>query len=161
MDDEEIEEETPKKGSKRPLIIGLVLALLGGGGGFYAVQSGLIFGAPEGENSAATNAHEQALPGVTFVEIDPLVVNLKGNGKNRFLRFRAQLEVAGSQEEEVITLLPRVVDVMNGYLRAVSIADLEAPSGLIKLRSQLLRRIQIVAGEDRVHDLLVMEFVIN
>ena len=161
MDKEETEEETPKKKSKMPLVVGLILALIGGGGGFFAVQSGMIFGTPSQEHNEQSDPHAPALPKITFVEVDPLVVNLKGNGKDRVLRFRVQLEVDGPQEAEVISLMPRIVDVMNGYLRAVSIADLEAPSALIKLRSQLLRRIQIVTGEERVRDLLVMEFVIN
>ena len=161
MDKEETEEETPMKKSKMPLVIGLILALIGGGGGYFAVQSGMIFGTPSQEHNEQSDPHTPALPKITFVEVDPLVVNLKGNGKDRVLRFRVQLEVDGPQEAEVISLMPRIVDVMNGYLRAVSIADLEAPSALIKLRSQLLRRIQIVTGEERVRDLLVMEFVIN
>ena len=41
MADEELaEEEAPKKKSKLPLIIGLVLMLALGGGGFFAVYSG-------------------------------------------------------------------------------------------------------------------------
>ena len=45
MTDETVEtEDAPKKASKLPLIIGLVLALAGGGGGFYAVYSGMILG---------------------------------------------------------------------------------------------------------------------
>ena len=58
-------------------------------------------------------------------------------------------------------LLPRILDVLNGYLRAVETADLENPSALVKLRAQMLRRVQIVTGEGRVRDLLVTEFVLN
>ena len=41
---EETENEEPKKSSKLPMIIGLVLAIAGGGGGFYAVYSGMLLG---------------------------------------------------------------------------------------------------------------------
>ena len=64
-------------------------------------------------------------------------------------------------EQEVITLLPRVVDILNGYLRAVEVSELENPSALVRLRSQILRRLQIVAGEGRIKDVLIMEFVVN
>ncbi len=53
------------------------------------------------------------------------------------------------------------MDILNGYLRAVDVRDLEDPSALIRLRAQMLRRIQIVTGEGRVKDLLIMEFVLN
>jgi flagellar FliL protein len=57
--------------------------------------------------------------------------------------------------------MPRVVDVLNGFLRAVDVTDLEDPAALLRLRAQMLRRVQIVTGEGAVRDLLVMEFVVN
>ena len=71
------------------------------------------------------------------------------------------MEVKGGSEEEVTLLLPRVLDVLNGYLRAVDVRELESPSALIKLRAQMLRRVQLVTGEGQVRDLLIMEFVLN
>ena len=80
---------------------------------------------------------------------------------NHHLRFTAQLEVNKTKVEEVTALAPRILDVLNGYLRAVEIAELEDPDALVRLRSQMLRRIQIVTGEGRVRDLLVTEFVLD
>lgn len=159
----EEEEEGPKKASKMPLIIGLVLALVGGGGGFFAVQSGLILGgdAPAEEEEAEAEAPAGPLPDITFVEIEPLVITLGTTARSQFLRFRAQLEVVEGYEADVTLLLPRVVDVLNSYLRAVEVAQLEDPAALIRLRAQMLRRIQIVTGEGRVRDLLITEFVLN
>lgn len=161
-DEEEIEEEGPKKKSKMPLIIGFVLALAGGGGGFFAVQSGLLF-SDHAEEDAVADSHEEVaeMPDVVFVPMDPLIINLGKGAQNQYLRFRAELEVSGGYEAEVTTLLPRVMDILNGYLRAVDVHDLENPSALIRLRAQMLRRIQIVTGEGRVKDLLIMEFVLN
>ena len=53
------------------------------------------------------------------------------------------------------------MDVLNSYLRAVAVSDLEDPSALVSLRAQMLRRIQLVTGEGRVRDLLIMEFVLS
>jgi len=57
--------------------------------------------------------------------------------------------------------MPRILDVLNSYLRAVAITDLEDPTAMARLRAQMLRRVQIVTGEGRVRDLLVTEFVLN
>jgi flagellar FliL protein len=57
--------------------------------------------------------------------------------------------------------MPRIVDVLNTYLRALSLADMEERAALLRLRAQMLRRVQIVAGAGRINDLLVMEFVLN
>lgn len=156
------EEDPPKKASKLPLILGLVLALIGGGGGFFAVYSGMIL-APGGPGPAAEEERldqVKAMPDVAFVPVDPMVISL-GSSAARHLRFQAQLEVGALHEVEVIKLMPRVVDVLNSYLRALEPEDLEANSALIRLRAQMLRRVQIVTGGDRVRDLLIMEFVLN
>ena len=101
------------------------------------------------------------MPDVAFVAVDPLVVSLGFGAEARHLRFRAQLEVPSHHHSEVETLLPRVIDVLNSYLRALEVSDLADASALVRLRAQMLRRIQIVTGAGRVNDLLIMEFVLN
>lgn len=157
------EEEEPKKKSKKPLLIGLVLALLLGGGGFFAVYSGMILGSDDSHapDEMAADSEVEPLAPVAFIPIDPLIISLGTDSSTRHLRFRAELEVEPSYEEEVTSLLPRVLDVLNSYLRAVEMSDIENPSALINLRAQMLRRIQLVTGEGRVRDLLIMEFVLN
>lgn len=159
-------EAKPKK-SKKPLLIGLVLALLLGGGGFYATFSGLLL-APAGESHAegghgedAQGAPADPLPDIAFVAVDPVLVSLGTAAGSRHLKFTAQLEVAKSYAEEVTILMPRILDVLNSYLRAVSVAEIEDPAAMTRLRAQMLRRVQIVTGEGRVRDLLVTEFVLN
>lgn len=100
------------------------------------------------------------MPDVAFVPIEPLVISIGGTDVSH-LRFRAQLEVRSTYREEVEKLMPRVVDVLNSYLRAVAVEDLSNNSALVRLRAQMLRRVQVVTGGDRVNDLLIMEFVLN
>ena len=156
-DAEAPQDAVPKKKSKLPLILGLVLFLALGGGGFYAVYSGLIL-APATETTAVDSG---AAPEIAFVPIEPVVISLGQVADNHHLKFAAQLEVERAAESEVTRLLPRIVDVLNGYLRAVEVAELEDPDALVRLRSQMLRRIQIVTGDGQVRDLLVTEFVLN
>ena len=160
------DEEAPKKKSKLPMLLGLVLAIVLGGGGFFAVYSGMILAPDEShaaeEDEAAMSAEEVLdLPQVAFVPLDPLVINLGSAAASRHLRFRAQLEVVPEYQQQVTDMLPRVLDVLNSYLRAVNAEDLEDPTSLIRLRAQMLRRVKIATGEGRVKDLLIMEFVLN
>ena len=152
-------EAPKKKRSKLPLMVGLVLALALGGGGFYAVYSGMIL-SPAADHVMA-EGEPGALPDIAFVAVAPLVISIGGEGESRHLRFTASLETAAPYAEEVTLLLPRILDVLNGYLRAIAVSEIESPAGLVRLRAQLLRRIQIVTGEGRVRDLLVTEFVLN
>jgi len=150
-----------RKPSKLPLILGLVAALVGGGAGFYAAFSGLILPSKSPDQVVEKNVQPGALPNVAYVEVEPMTVSLNPISQGRYLRFRAQLEVPSKYASDVQKLLPRVVDVMNGYLRALETRDIESPTALTRLRAQLLRRIQVVAGPGRVNDLLIMEFVLN
>lgn len=154
-----------KKPARLPLIIGIVLALAGGGGGFFAVQSGMIgggSGAHAEEEQVAEDLPDTApLPQVAFVEVPQITVSLGPHSDVEHLRFRASLEVPVAHEAEVQGILPRVQDVLNSYLRALEPEDLRAQGALVRLRGQMLRRVKLVAGEGRVRDLLVLEFVLN
>ena len=147
-----------KRSSKRPLLIGIVLALVLGGGGYFAVHSGLLL-APSAVH--ADSAEVPPMPDIAYVPLDPLIINLGQPAGSRFLRFQAQVEVNGAHGEEVQRLTPRIIDVLNSYLRAVDVADLQDRSALVRLRAQMLRRVQLVTGEGRVRDLLIQEFVVN
>jgi flagellar protein FliL len=155
---EEGAEAPPRKKSKLPLLLGVVLALVLGGGGFYATYAGLILGA---ETEMAHEEGPDALPDIAFVPIDPVIVSLGEAAESRHLKFTAQLEVETAHAAEVTLLVPRILDVLNSYLSAVDPAALEGQSAIVRIRAQLLRRVQIVVGEGRVRDLLVTEFVLN
>ncbi len=155
------QDDAPKKASKLPLILGLVLALVGGGAGFYATWSGLFLNSGTEEARSDKASEVKALPDIEFVELEPLVVSITGSGELSHLRFRAQLEVPAAYKADVELLEPRIIDVLNGYLRALRTSDIEDTSALARLRAQMLRRVQVVIGPDRVNDLLIMEFVIN
>lgn len=161
-DEEEADDEPKKKSSKLPLILGLVLAIAGGAGSFFAIYSGMILGGDPPEEMAGENpTDEMPVPDVAFVEVEPLLIGIGRGRTERHLRFRAQLEVPAAERSAVEKVLPRVVDVMNTYLRAIEIQDLEDPSALVRLRAQLLRRVKVVTGPARVNDLLIMEFVMS
>ena len=152
--------------SRLPLVIGLVLALAGGGAGFYAAWARLSPFGGTNQGAETADAPAKAEPVMDFsdlvyVPIEPLVISFADNGRSRHLRFRAELEVPGGEAQEVTRVMPRVVDVLNTYLRALRITDLEESAALPRLRAQMLRRVQAVVGAARVNDLLVMEFVLN
>ena len=157
-DDASIEEDAPTKSSKKGLIVGLLLALCGGGGAFFAVYSGILLGT--GEPVIESESVVEKTAAATFVPINPLVISL-GRSSQHQLRFQAQLEVNSEAKASVENVMPRIVDVLNGYLRAVDIDELKNPESLFLLRGQMLRRIELVTGEGHVTDLLITEFVLS
>lgn len=179
--------ETSVKKSKKPLLWGVLAMLLMGGGGFYAVYSGMILSpgkpsestdsASHGDAPATVDSHSVSDTGhaqpeseapadspaadVSFIEIPKIIISLDENAGARHLQFSAQIEVAKGHEAETQHLMPRILDVLNGYLRAVDAQQLTDRSSLFRLRAQMLRRIKIVVGEQAVRDLLITEFVMN
>lgn len=163
MADEPTDEPTDEpKSSKLPLIIGFVLLLVGGGAGFYATWSGMILGGESVDTAESENEKEkEAQPKVTFLPLEPITISLPQHSQQKHLLFRAQLEVSPDHAAEVEQNLPRVIDVLNTYLRAIEVRDIQDPSALARLRAQMLRRVQVATGRDHVNDLLIMEFVLN
>ncbi len=156
--------ETTEKLGKKGLVIGMILAISGAAGGYFLTTSGLL---PFGGKPAveeAENKHQgkamKALPQVGFIDLPPLIVSVNA-GDSRHLKFHAQLEVNSEYAADVEKMKPRIMDILNGYLRAVEVSDLEDSLALMRIRGHLLRRIEIVVGEGRVRDVLVMEFVLN
>jgi flagellar FliL protein len=165
--------DTDKDGKKKkgglmvPLVIGVILALVAAGGGFWAVSQGPLAPEPptatgqDTDHAASDTAQDMAPADVVFVSLDPVVITLGPEIAGRHLMFSAYLEVPPAHEAEVTHLVPRVLDVLNGYLRVIDLSELSEPTSLAVLRAQMLRRIQTVTGPGRVNDLLVTQFVVN
>lgn len=153
--------ETPNagKGRRSSLVLGVILAVLSAAGGYFAATSGMLPFSKSGDTKAVETSAKPAA--FEFVEIEPMLVPLGNLLSGKFLRFRAELEVAAGKTVEVESVMPRIVDVLNGYLRALEREDLEKRGALVPLRANLLRRIQTVVGPGLVKDLLIMEFVVN
>jgi flagellar protein FliL len=152
-------DESPKaapRGSRKGLILAVFLTLAGAGAGFAAGFLGLVpMPGGHGDSPAA------AQPAVAFVAIEPVVISVSGIDGVSHLRFAAQIEVDPAHLAEVGALTPRILDVFNSYLRAVDPTLFGERAALVKVRAQLLRRIQLILGPDRARDLLVTEFVLN
>ena len=173
-------EDVPEKKRGRALLIGVPLAFALSGGAFYAVYSGLI-SVPFLDDSAAgtdaaasgTASRDAGGPEVleaarnapfampAFVPLEPLVISLGPDDGARHLKVVLSIEADPAQEEAVTAVKPRVADVLNTFLRAVEVSDIAEPAAMVRLRAQMLRRVQLVAPEGSVRDLLVQEFVLN
>jgi flagellar FliL protein len=163
-DDEETETSDAEEGSEKKkkgkgMLFGIIGAFVLGGAGFYATFSGLLLGDGGEEKKPAIAMMASNLP--TFVPIEPLIISLGAGASSKHLKFSAELDVAAAYSDEVTAVMPRILDVLNTFLRAVEDGDIENPSAMSKLRAQMLRRVQIVTGEGRVNDLLITEFVLN
>lgn len=155
-------EAARKRGLLVPLLLGLVLAVAGGGGGYWAVTLGPFAPVTETADTAENGSEPpRPLADTSFVPLETVIISLGPAETSRHLIFTAELEVGTDYEAEVTRLSPRVLDVLNSYLRVISLSELSDPTSLGRLRAQMLRRVQVVTGVGRVHDLLITQFVVN
>lgn len=161
------------KGRIRALLVPAVMALMLGGGAFYAVTSGWVvfpglggaardgasaFGETSGDMSHTPEVSDSA---PAYVAFEPFVISLGPESSSRHLKLELQAETAPGREDEVAGFMPRIRDVLNTFLRAVDERDLASPRSMARLRAQMLRRVQLVAPEGSVRDLLIQQFVLN
>jgi flagellar FliL protein len=150
-----------KKASKLGGLLSILLFCAGAAVSFLAVSFDLL---PLGDGTAAVKPDQDTPPGrpdVAFVEIPALVITLPPGGRDDHLRFSGQIEVPAAYRKDVEFLMPRIQDVLNGYLRALSVQDIEGPGALFKIRLQMFRRIVMVVGLGKANGLLVTEFILN
>lgn len=153
--------EPTKKPSRMGLILSVVLCLLGAGLGYFGVSSGFVPLSGDGSAKAKDRSDSVARPDVAFVDVPTLIVTLPQGTQNTHLRFAAQIEVPSKYQKDVEYLMPRIQDMMNGYLGALTAEDMEGPGALFKIRLHLFRRIVMVVGQGKANSLLVTEFILN
>jgi flagellar FliL protein len=158
-------EATPKgglNGKKLVLFIILpILLVLGGAAGAY--MSGLL--------DPLLGKHEQvveeeAAPVDTravFYDLPQMLVNLNTGGrKNNYLKIAISLELSREEDRiELATLLPRVVDNFQVYLRELRVEDLRGSAGVQRLREELLMRVNTAVHPIVVRDVLFKEMLVQ
>ncbi|MFP7569185.1 flagellar basal body-associated protein FliL [Marivita sp. S2033] len=159
--DDQIQNGEAQKSSKLGLILSVALCFLGAGLGYVGVSTGVIpIGGGEKTSPGPTQSVEER-PDIAFVPIPTLIVTLPPDAKNDHLRFSGQIEVPAEYKSDVEFLLPRIQDLMNGYLRALTAEDIEGVGALFKIRLHLFRRIVMVVGLGKANGLMVTEFILN
>jgi flagellar FliL protein len=154
-------------GNKKMLMIvagGTLVVLLGAGGGAYFFLGGSEK-SPDGKKIAAADAPPQSIvaPNVAFYDMPDIVVNIQSaDGSPAYLKLAVALELTGADEKAGIQpLMPRVVDQFQGYLRELRVDDLKGSAGVLRLKEELLRRINVAASPFKVKDVLLKEMIVQ
>lgn len=140
----------------RALLLALVAAVVLGGGGFFAVYQGWLLAPSDPVRKPAPVTLD-----FDFIAIDSMTISLVPGSGASSLQFAAQIEVPAHAHAEVTRMHPRFVDVINTYLRAVNPQDLAEAEALFRLRAQILRRLQTIAGPENIRNFLITEFVLR
>lgn len=123
--------------------------------------SGLLDGDSKEEHAVAEKA-EDAKPAV-FMDLPEMLVNLNTRGKRPvFLKIVVSLELTGNEDiGHVQSVMPRVIDRFQVYLRELRLDDLRGSAGVYRLREELLARVNTAARPVEVQDVLFKEMLIQ
>jgi flagellar FliL protein len=144
---------------------GLVLVLGGGGAAYY-----FLGGAPaeeQGEAAAAEAGHgaPSELPPehAAFFDVPDIVVNIQSaDSTPAYLKLSVSLELDGPEARAAIEpVMPRVVDQFQTYLRELRVDDVRGSMGVMRLKEELLRRVNLAAAPTPVRDVLLKEMIVQ
>lgn len=153
-------------GDRKMLLIAagaLVLVLIGGGAGAYFFFSGSSDTVAQNEAAETEHAAPIVPPKVAFYDMPDMVVNIQSpDGSPAYLKLSMALELKSADQEAGLKLLmPRVVDQFQSYLRELRIDDLRGSEGVMRLKEELLRRINLAAKPYQVHGILLKEMIVQ
>jgi flagellar protein FliL len=160
-------EDASKKGLKRFLskkilmiaVPALVLVLGGGGGAAY-----FFLLKPHAEDkSKLADAPPLTPPQVAFSDVPDILVNIQSSdGTPAYLKLSLSLEMDNDLEKTGMTaLMPRLVDQFQSYLRELRVDDLKGSEGVLRLKEELLRRVNASAAPYKVRDVLLKQMIVQ
>ena len=100
---------------------------------------------------------------MVFFPLEELIVNLNTGGrKSTFLKIKVSLELASAGDvKRIETVMPRIMDNFQVYLRELRIEDLKGSAGMYRLREELLTRVNTAAAPAKVRDVLFKEMLVQ
>ena len=143
------------------IVLPVVLLIAGGAGVYFSGLADSLLGKEEGA-AEEHMAETEAGPAVYF-DLPEMLVNLNTGGrKTGYLKISVSLEL-GSEEDRMRleSVLPRVIDNFQVYLRELRVEDLQGSAGLQRLREELLLRVATAARPAQVNDVLFREMLIQ
>jgi flagellar FliL protein len=156
----------PAKGLKRfltkkILIIAapVLLLLLGGiGGSVY-----FLFLKPAPVKVVKADAIPLTPPQIAFSDVPDILVNIQSSdGTPAYLKLSLSLEMDNDLEKTGITALtPRLVDQFQSYLRELRVDDLKGSEGVLRLKEELLRRVNAASAPYHVRDVLLKQMIVQ
>jgi flagellar FliL protein len=98
-----------------------------------------------------------------FFDLPELLVNLNSSGRRtNFLKISMSLELPGEADiKRIETVMPRIIDSFQVYLRELRVSDLKGSAGMYRLREDLLRRVNEAAAPIKINDVLFKEMLVQ
>ena len=147
--------------NRRKLIIiaaaAFALLLIGGGAAAF------FFGLFDDPGAATTPGVASATQPPTFYALPDLVVTLNaGERRTRYLKTRVSLELASAKDASQVELLvQRIIDYCQTYLRELRPDELRGSAAIVRMRDELLKRINAAVAPIVVREILFTDLMVE
>src|SRR5262249_939763 len=130
------------------------------GGAYFLFFSG---GTPAATRTAEVAEQPIAPPQVAFFDMPDIIVNIQtADGSPAYLKLGVALELNSASERAGLQVLkPRLVDQFQGYLRELRVDDLKGSAGVLRLKEELLRRVNLAAAPYQIRSVLLKEMIVQ
>jgi flagellar FliL protein len=144
-------------------VAGLLVVLGGGGAAFYFFGGS---GKPAEEAAAeSVKTESDKLPAekAAFFDIPDIIVNIQTpDSTPAYLKLSVALELEKMEAKAAIEpVLPRIVDQFQTYLRELRVEDIRGSAGVMRLKEELLRRVNLAVAPTPVRDVLLKEMIVQ
>ncbi|PNU01870.1 flagellar basal body protein FliL [Novosphingobium guangzhouense] len=161
-----------KGGRKRLIAIAVVAVgmLAGAGGVYWYTQRGSADHAGEKQAEAAAAEGEaeggeghgaaDADPTASYIEVAPMMVNLRGGGAQaKFVKVRFIVVAAEGKTDAVKGRIPVILDALQPFLRELRPEDLNGSAAVFRIKEEMIRRSTAALGKGMVRDILIQDLI--
>jgi flagellar FliL protein len=159
IEPEQEKETGARPGKKKILIVGLAAVLLV----LFCVAGALAwkFVLHKPPQAEGTQAEEHAKAPPFLYSLDPFIVNLFDPKSVRYLKLTLQLELAGITKEEMATQVPKIRDSLIILISSKKLEEVASMEGKLRLREEILFRINRILGEGKTREIYFTDFVVQ
>jgi flagellar FliL protein len=154
---------TRKRLSGKKVVLFVLPVLLIAGLLAFAYFSGFLSSFTR--KAAAEQAPADKAAVISYYDLPDMLVNLRSDGpRPSFLKISVSLETNHPEDKMVLDrVLPRVIDTFQVYLRELRVDQLQGSAGLLRLREELLARVNAALKPSNVHvnDVLFKEMLVQ
>jgi flagellar FliL protein len=166
--EEEFDDGAAPAGKKRNIkkiliiLVPLLVVILGGAGVYFSGVLDMLKGGSKNA-PAADSAAPPAAPQLVFYDLPEILVNLNSDSRRQnFLKIRVSLELSNPLDvPKVEAVMPRIIDTFQVYLRELRLEDLRGSAGILRLREELLDRVNNAVKPVKVNDVLFKEMLVQ
>ena len=102
---------------------------------------------------------DEGIGGMRYVALPEIVANLSVGDRPSFVKVRFVIQTSSDSSEFVKSRENEIVDVLQEYVRQMTVRDLEGAAGFHRFRAGARRRVELLLGADLVSNLYVVELL--